>query len=54
MTAPLNWPLGEYVIVREIDRGHFGTVYEARHRQGDAVIALKLILLDGTASDEKV
>jgi hypothetical protein len=54
MTAPLNWPLGEYIIVREIDRGHFGTVYEARHSQRDAVVALKLILLDGPDSDEKV
>jgi serine/threonine protein kinase len=54
MTAPLNWPLGQYIIVREIDRGHFGTVYEARHSQRDAVVALKLILLDGPDSDEKV
>jgi tetratricopeptide (TPR) repeat protein len=54
VTAPLNWPLGEYIIVREIDRGHFGTVYEARHSQRDAVVALKLILLDGPDSGEKV
>jgi tetratricopeptide (TPR) repeat protein len=54
VTAPLNWPLGDYIIVREIDRGHFGTVYEARHPQRESVVALKLILLDGPDSDEKV
>ncbi len=54
MSANLNWPLGQYRITREIDRGQFGTVYEAVHLPREAAIALKLIVLDGPDSDEKV
>jgi serine/threonine-protein kinase len=53
MSSALNWPLGDYLIVREIDRGQFGTVYEATHAARPPV-ALKLIPLDGPDSAEKV
>ena len=29
MPTALNWTIGPYRITREIDRGQFGTVYEA-------------------------
>lgn len=53
MSAALNWTLGDYLIVNEIDRGQFGTVYEATHPTLGSV-ALKLIPLQGADSDEKV
>lgn len=49
----LNWTLGPYRIAREIGRGQFGTVYEATDADGRQ-IALKLIPVQGTDSDEKV
>ena len=48
-----NWPLGNYLLARQIGNGEFGIVYEATHpRYGSC--ALKLILLTGPDSDEKV
>jgi serine/threonine-protein kinase len=49
----LNWTLGPYRIYREIGRGQFGTVYEATDAEGRQ-IALKLVPVHGTDSDEKV
>ena len=53
MITALNWTLGPYRIAREIDRGQFGTVYEASDAHGRQ-IALKLVPVHGTDSDEKV
>ena len=53
MSAALNWTLGDYLIVDEIDRGQFGTVYHATHATLGSV-ALKLIPLHGVDSEEKV
>jgi serine/threonine protein kinase len=53
MITALNWTLGSYRIAREIDRGQFGTVYEATDAQG-RTIALKLVSVLGADSDEKV
>ncbi len=53
MITALNWTLGPYRIVREIDRGQFGTVYEATDA-GGRQIALKLVPVQGADSDEKV
>jgi serine/threonine protein kinase len=53
MIAALNWTLGPYRIAREIDRGQFGTVYEATDADGRR-IALKLVPVQGADSEEKV
>lgn len=53
MNTPLNWTLGPYRIAREIDRGQFGTVYEATDAESRQ-IALKLVPVQGADSDEKV
>jgi serine/threonine-protein kinase len=53
MITTLNWTLGPYCIAREIGRGQFGTVYEATDAAGRR-IALKLVPVQGTDSDEKV
>jgi serine/threonine-protein kinase len=53
MASQLNWTLGPYRIAREIDRGQFGTVYEATDGE-DRQIALKLVPVQGADSDEKV
>jgi len=53
MITALNWTLGPYRIMREIDRGQFGTVYEATDAHGRQ-IALKLVPVQGADSDEKV
>jgi serine/threonine protein kinase len=53
MITALNWTLGPYRIAREIDRGQFGTVYEATNAQG-RTIALKLVSVLGADSGEKV
>ncbi|MBA2306258.1 MAG: protein kinase [Acidobacteria bacterium] len=53
MTTALNWTLGPYRIAREIGRGQFGTVYQATDGEGRQ-IALKLVPVEGTDSDEKV
>ena len=53
MITALNWTLGPYRIAREIGRGQFGTVYEATDADGRQ-IALKLVPVHGTDSDEKV
>ena len=53
MITALNWTLGPYRIAREIDRGQFGTVYEATDAEGRQ-IALKLVPVQGADSDEKV
>jgi hypothetical protein len=53
MMTALNWTIGPYRIVREIDRGQFGTVYEASDAEGRE-IALKLVPVQGADSDEKV
>jgi eukaryotic-like serine/threonine-protein kinase len=53
MMTALNWALGPYRIAREIDRGQFGTVYEASDADGRQ-IALKLVPVQGADSDEKV
>jgi hypothetical protein len=51
--AAHHWPLGEYILSRQIGNGEFGIVYEAMHPVHGAV-ALKLILLSGHDADEKV
>ena len=48
-----NWPLGDYLLARQIGNGEFGIVYEATH-PGFGSCALKLILLTGPDSEEKV
>jgi serine/threonine-protein kinase len=53
MANLLNWTLGPYRIAREIDRGQFGTVYEATDPEGRQ-IALKLVPVQGADSEEKV
>jgi serine/threonine-protein kinase len=53
MHTQLNWTIGPYRIVREIDRGQFGTVYEAMDADGRQ-IALKLVPVQGADGDEKV
>jgi serine/threonine protein kinase len=53
MMTALNWTLGPYRIAREIDRGQFGTVYEAADAHGRQ-IALKLVPVQGADSDEKL
>src|ERR687895_415869 len=53
MITALNWTLGPYRIAREIDRGHFGTVYEATDAD-QRQIALKLVPVQGADSDAKV
>lgn len=53
MTSALNWTIGPYRITREIDRGQFGTVYEATDTDGRQ-IALKLVPVHGDLSEEKV
>lgn len=53
MITALNWTLGPYRIAREIDRGQFGTVYEATDADGRQV-ALKLVPVQGADSNEKV
>jgi serine/threonine protein kinase len=53
MITALNWTLGPYRIAREIDRGQFGTVYEATDGLGRQ-IALKLVPVQGADSEEKV
>src|SRR5688572_7165130 len=51
--AAHHWPLGEYILARQIGNGEFGIVYEAMHPAHGAV-ALKLILLSRHDADEKV
>ena len=51
--AAHNWPLGDYLLARQIGNGEFGIVYEASHPVYGSC-ALKLILLTGPDSDEKV
>jgi hypothetical protein len=51
--AAHHWPLGDYILARQIGNGEFGIVYEAMHPRHGAV-ALKLILLNGHDADEKV
>ena len=53
MITSLNWTLGPYRITREIDRGQFGTVYEATDPDGRQ-LALKLVPVHGDYSEEKV
>lgn len=53
MPTALNWTIGPYRITREIDRGQFGTVYEAADAEGRQ-IALKLVPVHGDHSEEKV
>jgi serine/threonine protein kinase len=53
VSPALNWSFGDYLILHEIDRGQFGTVYAATHPSRQSV-ALKLIPLDGVDSEEKV
>ena len=53
MITALNWTIGPYRIAREIDRGQFGTVYEATDAD-NRQIALKLVPVQGADSDEKV
>ena len=51
--AAHNWPLGDYLLARQIGNGEFGIVYEATHPTYGSC-ALKLILLTGPDADEKV
>lgn len=51
--SPLDWTIGPYRIAREIGRGQFGTVYEARDPR-DRPIALKLVPLHGPDSEAKL
>ena len=41
--VPASWKLGEYELLRELGRGSFGVVYEARHLQRQDVVALKTL-----------
>jgi hypothetical protein len=50
----LGWSLGPYFIISSIGSGKFGTVYFATEEPSGREVALKLVPLDGTDSDEKV
>ena len=45
---------GEYELLEEIGRGGMGIVYRARHKPGDRLVALKMILTGPHASAEQI
>jgi eukaryotic-like serine/threonine-protein kinase len=54
VTQGLGWALEQYVIVRPIASGRFGSVYLATHSASGRSVALKLIPRQGPDGDEKV